>query len=133
MAWASPTGLDQLSLTSSYQIVEDGSVDYEETLNPGEIAQVVFDYNYTVVSSDEDGWCDILIEKTLDGTTYESEDKALRIILTTVDDPDIQSITIAGCYGFRIKARLRDNDDTVWSGDYTATLDTDIRKDGVNI
>ena len=133
MAWGSVKSLDQRSLDGTYFILEDSAVDYEETLNPGEIAQIVFDYNYTVVTTTEDGWCDILIETTLDGTTYESEDKARRILLTTVDDPDIQSVTVTGVYGFRIKARLRDNDDTAWSGDDTATLDCDIRKDGVSI
>lgn len=133
MTWDTVTGLDQRSLDGTYFILEASSVDYEETLNPGELCKITFNYNYTVVSTTDDGVCDIVIEKTIDGTTYESESKSQRIILTTVDDPDIRVVTLAGVYGFRIKARLRDNDDTVWSGDDTATLNCDIRKDGVSI
>ena len=131
MAWGSVTASTQLSLTGSYQIVQQGGGDFEVTLNPGEIAQVVFDYDVDNTTPGED--CDIIIQKTADGTLYESESEAMRIIISYAnEDPAKKSITIAGVWGFQIQARLRDPDDTP-GGDDTATLDVDVRKDGVSI
>lgn len=133
MAWASVVTLDQRSLNGTYFILELSTTDWSTTLNPGELAQVVIEFNYTIVSTTDNGVLDLLIETSADDTLFESESKAERHIITTVDDPDVLSIPVTGVYAFRIKARLRDNDDTAWSGDDTATLDVDVALDGVNI
>lgn len=134
MAWGSLESSTQLSLTGSYQTVQRSAADWELTLNPGEIAQVVFDYNPESTPSEN---CDIIIQMTPDGTIYESDGEAQRYIIEYAnaesDDPAIRSVTISGVYGFRIRARLRDTDDTAGGDDTGSTLDVDVRKDGVSI
>lgn len=134
MAWGSLLSSTQLALTSSYQTVQRSAADWEITLNPGEIAQVFFDYNPEATPSED---CDIIIQLTADGSLYESNGEAQRHIIeysnVESDDPAIRSVTIAGVYGFKISARLRDTDDTVGGDDTGSTLDVDIRLDGVSI
>lgn len=134
MAWGPSLSSTQLSLTASYQTVQRSAADWEITLNPGEIAQVVFDFNPQATPTEN---CDIVIQLTPDGTLYESDGEAQREIIeydnSENDDPAIRSVTIAGVYGFRIRARLRDPDDTAGGDDTSSTLDVDIRLDGVDI
>ena len=134
MAWGSLESSTQLSLTGSYQTVQRSAADWEVTLNPGEIAQVVFDYNPEATPTEN---CDIIIQMTADGTLYESDGEAQRLIIeydnAESDDPAVRSVTIAGVYGFQIRARLRDTDDTAGGDDSGSTLDVDVRKDGVSI
>lgn len=134
MAWASLESATQLALTGSYATVQKSAADWEVTLNPGEIAQIIFDFNPESTPSEN---CDIVIQRTADGTKYESDGEGLRHIIeysnAEADDPAIRSIEIVGCYGFRIRARLRDTDDTAGGDDSGSTLDVDIRKDGVSL
>ncbi len=134
MAWGSLESSTQLSLTGSYQTVQRSAADWEVTLNPGELAQVVFDFNPEATPTEN---CDIIIQRTADGTLYESDGEALREIIeydnSESDDPAVRSVTIAGVYGFRVRARLRDTDDTAGGDDSGSTLDVDVRKDGVSL
>lgn len=133
MAWSDQSST-QLTLDGDYAIVQRSAADWEISLNPGELVTVSFDFDYTIVTSDDDGDLDIVIEKSPDGgTTWETESKGQRIIMDSVDDPDVEEHAIAGCRTVRIKARLRDPDDTVWSGSDTATLDVVVGFDGVSI
>ena len=133
MAWGSLESATQLSLGSSYSTVQKDAADWEVTLNPGELAQIILDFNPQASATEN---CDIIISTTADGTTYESDGEAARYIIEydnrESDDPAIRSIEISGVYGFRIRARVRDTDDTAGGGDTGSTLDVDIRKDGVN-
>lgn len=134
MAWGSLESATQLSLSGTYATVQRSAADWEVTLNPGEIAQVMLDFNPQATPTEN---CDVIISRTADGTTYESDGEALRYIIEAAnresDDPAIRSITIAGVYGFKIRARVRDTDDTAGGDDTGSTLDVDIRKDGVSI
>lgn len=134
MAWGTLLSSTQLTLNGSYQTVQRSAADWEVTLNPGELAQVVLDFNPQATPTEN---CDIIISRTADGTTYESDGEALRYIIEAVnaesDDPAIRSVEIVGCYGFKVRARVRDTDDTVGGDDTTSTLDVDIRLDGVSI
>jgi len=133
MAWGSLLSSTQLSLGASYSTVQRSAVDWEVTLNPGELAQVVLDYNPQATPTEN---CDVIISRTADGTLYESDGEAIRYIIegdnAETDDPAIRTIEVVGCYGFKVRARLRDTDDTAGGTD-TATLDVDIRLDGVSV
>ena len=113
MAWGTLESSTQLTLGSAYATVQRSAADWEVTLNPGEIAQVMLDFNPQATPTEN---CDIIISRTADGTTYESDGEALRYIIEASnresDDPAIRSITIAGVYGFKVRARVRDTDDT---------------------
>lgn len=134
MAWGTLESATQLTLTGSYQTVQRSAADWEVTLNPGELAQIIVDFNPETTPSEN---LDLLICRTADGTTYESDGEALRYIIEydnrESDDPAIRSIEIAGVYGFKIRARVRDTDDTAGGDDTASTVDIDIRKDGVSI
>ena len=134
MAWGTLESSTQLSLTGTYQTVQKSAADWEVTLNPGEVAQVVLDYNPEATPTEN---CDVIIQLTADGTTYESDGEARRYIISfsnrESDDPAIRSVSITGVYGFQIRARLRDTDDTAGGDDSGSTLDVDVRKDGVSI
>lgn len=134
MSWGSLLNSTQLSLTGSYQTVQRSAADWEITLNPGELAQIIFDYNPEATPSED---CDIVIQRTADGTLYESDGEGIREIIEfdnrESDDPAVRSVEISGVYGFRIRARLRDPDDTAGGDDSGSTLDVDVRLDGVSI
>lgn len=134
MAWGSLESSTQLTLTGSYQTVQRSAADWEVTLNPGELAQIMVDFN-PQGSATED--CDLIIQRTPDGTIYESDGEALRYIIShdnnESDDPAKRSIEITGVYGFQIRARVRDPDDTAGGDDTTSTVDIDIRKDGISL
>lgn len=132
MAWGTLLSSTQLALTGSYQTVQRSAADWELTLNPVELAQVVLDYNPEATPTEN---CDIIISRTADGTVYESDGEALRYIMSysnaESDDPAIRSIELVGVYGFKVRARLRDTDDTAGGDDSGSTLDVDVRLDGV--
>jgi len=134
MAWGTLLNSTQLALTGSYQTVQRSAADWEITLNPGELAQIVFDYNPEATPTEN---CDIVIERTADGTLYESDGEAIREIIefsnSESDDPAVRSVEITGVYGFKVRARLRDTDDTVGGDDSGSTLDVDVRLDGISI
>lgn len=134
MAWGSLLSSTQLTLTSSYQTVQKDAADWEITLNPGEVAQVILDFNPEVTPTEN---CDVIISVTADGTLYESDGEAERRIIEysnrEADDPAIRSIEMVGVYGFKIRARTRDTDDTVGGDDSASSLDVDVRLDGVSI
>jgi len=133
MAWASLLSSTQLTLTGSYATVQKDAADWEVTLNPGEMAQVVLDFNPETTPTED---ADIIIAKTADGTLYESDGEAERHIIeydnVESDDPAVRSISVSGCYGFKVRARVRDPDDTAGGDDVASTLDVDVRLDGVS-
>lgn len=134
MAWAAVASSTQLTLTGTYQTVQKDAADWELTLNPGELAQVMLDFNPEATPSEN---CDIIISRTIDGTIYESDGEALRYIISysngEADDPAIRSIEVVGVYGFKVRARVRDTDDTAGGDDVASTLDVDVRLDGVSV
>ena len=100
------------------------------------IAQIMFEVNTSTTATEN---IDIIVPLTVNASTYESNGEAQRLIIeydnAESDNPANRSITMAGVFGFTIKARLRDTDDTA-GGDDSAkgtTLDVDIVKDNVNI
>lgn len=131
MAWGSLESSTQLSLSGSWQTVQRSAADWEVTLNPGEMAQVVLDYNPQTTPTE---YCHVIISRTADGTLYESDDVApMHYVITNDDDPGVRSISVAGCYGFQVRAALFDTDGTAGGDDTGSTLDVDIRKDGVSV
>lgn len=136
MAWGSLLSATQHDLdgASAYETIQRSAADWEITLNPGELAQVVIKYTPEATPSED---LDVIIPLTADGATYESDGEAQRHLIeyanSESDDPVIRSITIAGVYGFMVRVRLRDTDDTAGGDDVGSVADVDIRVDGVSI
>lgn len=134
MAWGSLLSSTQATLTSSYATIQKDAADWEITLNPGELAQVMVDFNPETTPTEN---CDFIISRTADGTLYESDGEALRYIIKhtnrDADDPAIRSLEIVGVYGFKMRVRTRDTDDTTGGTDTGSTVDVDVRLDGVSV
>lgn len=136
MAWGSLLSATQHDLdgASAYETIQRSAADWEITLNPGELAQVVITYTAEATPTED---LDVIIPKTADGTTYESDGEAERHILllanSEADDPVIRSVTVVGVYGFQVRVRLRDTDDSAGGDDVGSFADVDIRVDGVSI
>lgn len=131
MAWGSLESSTQLALSGSWQTVQRSAADWEVTLNPGELAQVVLDYNPQATPTE---YLHVIISRTADGALYESDDVApMRYVIRNDDDPGVLTIQVAGCYGFKVMAALFDTDGTAGGDDTGSTLDVDIRKDGVSV
>lgn len=134
MAWATKGTTTALTLGSSYGTVQESAADKEWTLNPGEIAHLILDVDFQASPTED---ADIIIQKTVDGTEYESDGEAERLIISAgnreTDDPAERSITISGVYGFRIRGRVRDTDDTAGGTDTSSTLTVHYRLDGVSV
>lgn len=134
MAWAGKGTTSALTLGSSYGIVQESAADKEWTLNPGETAHLILDVDFQTTPTED---ADIIIERSVDGTEYESEGEAERHIISVSnregDDPAERSIQVTGCYGFRIKGRVRDTDDSAGGTDTSSTLTVHYRLDGISI
>jgi len=131
MAWGSLGSSDSLTLSGSWQTVQQSSSDWEITLNPGEMAQVVLDYNPQSTPTE---YCHVIIARTADGTLYESEDVApMEYVIANDDDPGVLSVEVAGCYGFIVRAALFDTDGTAGGSDTGSTLNVDVRLNGVSL
>lgn len=131
MAWGTLLSSTQLSLSGSWQTVQRSAADWEITLNPGELAQVVLDYNPQATPTE---YCHVLISRTADGTVYETDNVGhMLYVIQNDDDPGILSIEVTGVYGFKIRAALFDTDGTVGGDDTGSTLDVDVRVDGVSV
>jgi len=134
MAWGTKGTSTALTLGATYGTVQESAADKEWTLNPGELAQLIFDADFQTTPTEN---ADIIIQKTVDGTEYESDGEAHRIIIEAAnretDDPAERSISITGCYGFRVRARVRDTDDTAGGTDTGTTLTVHYRLDGVSV
>lgn len=134
MAWPSSESATQLTLTSGYQTVQRSAADWQVTLLQGEMAVVTLNFNPESTPSEN---CDLIIPTTMDGTLYESDGEAIRRIISydnrESDDPAVRQVHVTGVYGFKIRARVRDTDDTVGGTDTASTLDVNIRKDGIDL
>ena len=134
MAWGSKGTTSALTLGSSYSTVQESAADKEFTLNPGELLQIIFDVDFQATPTEN---ADIIVQKTVDGTEYESDGEADRYIIEAAnretDDPAERSISITGVYGCRIRARVRDTDDTAGGTDTSTTLTCHYRLDGVSL
>lgn len=100
MAWGSLESATQLSLSGTYATVQRSAADWEVTLNPGEIAQVMLDFNPQSTPTEN---CDIIISRTADGTTYESDGEALRYIIEAAKS-SAQPTTRRSCFRWRLVA-----------------------------
>lgn len=134
MAWGTKGTSTALTLTGSYQTVQESAADLEITLNPGELCQLILDVDFQTTPTEN---ADILIQKSVDGTEWESDGEADRYIIEAAnretDDPAERSISVAGVYAIRFRARVRDTDDTAGGTDTTSTLTVHYRNDGVNV
>lgn len=136
MSWGTLLNATQHDLdgATDYETIQRSAADWGITLNPGELAQVVITYTPEATPSEN---LDVILPLTADGATYQSDGEAQRHIIEFAnaenDDPAIRSITIAGVYGFMVRVRLRDTDDTVGGDDVGSVVDVDIRVDGVSI
>ena len=133
MAWGTKGTSTALTLTGSYQTVQESAADLEISLNPGELFQIIADFDPQASATEN---CDLLIQKSVDGTEWESDGEAARYIIRYAnresDDPAERSIEIVGVHTVRFRARVRDTDDTVGGTDTTSTLTIHYRKDGIS-
>lgn len=133
MAWGTKGTSTALTLTGSYQTVQESAVDMELSLNPGEGAIVIFDADFQTTPTED---ADILIVKSVDGTEYETDGEAQRSIIEVAnresDDPAERAVWVTDCHTFKIRARVRDTDDTAGGGDTTSTLTVHYRLNGIS-
>ena len=134
MAWASKGTTSALTLTGSYGTVQESAADKEWTLNPGELATLILDVDFQTTPTEN---ADVIIVRSVDGTEYESDGEAERNIVLAAnretDDPAERHVVVAGCYGFKVRARVRDTDDTAGGDDTLSTLTVHYRLDGVSL
>jgi len=134
MAWGTKTNSTALTLTASYSTVQEGGSDMEITLNPGEGCHVILDADFETTPTED---CDVLIQKSVDGTEYESDGESERHIISVSnresDDPAERSLFVTGCHTFRVRARVRDTDDTAGGTDTASTLTVHYRLDGISL
>lgn len=134
MAWGSKAATTPLTLTASYQTVQESAADKAWTLNPGELATLILDVDFETTPEED---ADIIIVRSVDGTEYETDGEAERLIMSVSnregDDPSGRHHVVAGCYGFKIRARTRDTDDTPGGDDVATTLTVHYRLDGVSL
>lgn len=133
MAWGSKSTSTALTLTSSYQTVQESAADMEISLNPGESCIVILDADFETTPTED---CDVLIQRSVDGTEYESDGEAERHIISVAnresDDPAERAVWVNECHTFRVRARTRDTDDTAGGDDAASTLTVHYRKDGIS-
>lgn len=133
MAWATKGTSTALTLTGSYQTVQESAVDLEISLNPGEGAIVIFDVDFQTTPTED---CDLLIVKSVDGTEYETDGEAKRHIIEVAnresDDPAERSAWVTDCHTFEIRARVRNTDDTAGGTDTSSTLTVHYRLNGIS-
>lgn len=133
MAWGTKTASTALTLTGSYATVQESAVDMEITLNPAEGCSVIFDVDFEVTPTED---VDIIIVKSPDGTEYETDGEAERLIISVAnresDDPAERHVWIDNCHTFKIRARVRDTDDTAGGDDTASTLTVHYRVNGIS-
>lgn len=134
MSWGSKAATTALTLTSSYQTVQESAADKEWTLNPGEVATLILDVDLQATPTED---ADIIVVRSVDGTEYESDGEAEQHVLGVSnresDDPVERHIVVAGCHTFKVRARTRDTDDTAGGDDSGTTLTVHYRLDGVSL
>ena len=133
MAWGTKGTSTALTLTGTYQTVQESAADLEITLNPGEGCSVIFDVDFETTPTED---CDVIIVKSPDGTEYESDGEAERHIIEVAnresDDPAERHVWITDCHTFKIDARVRDTDDTAGGDDTASTLTVHYRLNGIS-
>lgn len=134
MAWGTKGTSTALTLGAAYATVQESAADLEISLNPGEGCLVILDVDFQTTPT-EDG--DILIQRSVDGTEFESDGEAERHIISVAnretDDPAERSIWVDSCHTFRIRGRVRDTDDSAGGTDTTSTLTVHYRKNGISV
>lgn len=122
MAWGSAVSATQLTSITSQQFFSfTGST--QVTLNPGESAHVVVDFNPPSTPTDH---LNVRVYGSLDGTNYDDTPYiALQIDKGT--DPNQASFIVSGLYSFRIGVSRSGTTDTITSADCS------YRKDGISI
>ncbi len=134
MSWGSTTASTALTLTGSYQTVQESAADLTLALNPGESASLMLDADFQGTPTED---VDILIVKSPDGTEWESDGEAERLIISVAnretDDPAERHVLVSGCHTFKIRARVRDTDDSAGGTDTTSTLTVHHAVDGISI
>lgn len=133
MAWGTKTASTALTLTGSYQTVQESAADMEIALNPGEGCAVIIDVDFQATPTED---ADVLIQKSVDGTEYETDGEAERHIVSVsnreVDDPAERFVWVTDCHTFRVRGRVRDTDDTAGGDDTTSTLTIHYRVNGIS-
>ena len=125
MAWSASTTSDSLTLTSSWQTVQESSADMEITLNSRETAVVMLKYDPQASPTDT---LEVAFPVSVDdGTEWESDAHALQVEMDNGTDPGSKKVEISGCETFRIRARLTGSTDT------TSTLVVKYQTDGVSV
>ena len=129
MAWAAKGTSDALTLDEDYDTILESSADMELELNPGEGAIIIADVDFQANPTEN---CDMIVQKSVDGTEYESDGESERHIILTGEDPAERAIWVADCHTFRIRARVRDPDDSPGTNDSSTTLTIHYRLNGID-
>lgn len=134
MAWGSKGTTSALTLGSSYSTVQESAADKEISLNPGESCSIILDVDFQSTPTED---ADIIIVKSVDGTEYESDGEAERHIISVAnretDDPAERHLFVSDCHTFKVRARVRDTDDTAGGDDTSSTLTVHYRLDGISL
>ena len=130
MAWATLTTSDALTLSSSYQTVQESAADMEVSLNPGETAHLQLKFDPQATPTE---WCEWAILASADGgTTYDTIPFDAGVIDDDTD-PNIVTTLLRDVHTFKIQAKLIDTDGTAGGDDTASTLTVLVRKNGIDL
>jgi hypothetical protein len=133
MAWGTKGTSTALTLGASYATVQEAAADLTITLNPAEGCLLILDAAFQATPTED---ADVLIVKSVDGTEYESDGEAERHIISVAnretDNPAERSVWVTDCHTFKVRARVRNPDDTVGGTDTTSTLTIHYRSNGIS-
>ena len=125
MAWAGELQSTSLTLTSSFQTVQRSAADWKVSLNPGETAAILVEFNPQASPVDE---LEFVIEASTDGgTTFESDESAIGYTVPVTPDPHNFFVLYAGPPLFRIRAKQTASTDT------TNAVIFSVNRNGVNV
>lgn len=129
MAWGAVTTSDALTLSGSYQIVQESAANMVINPSPGETMHVQLDFNPQTTPTE---WCEFILETSPDETNWDvvAFDAG---VLNDDTDPNLMSFLIRDVFAFRIKAKLIDTDGTAGGDDTGSTLTVRVRGNGISL
>jgi hypothetical protein len=129
MSWQSVQTSSALTLTGSFQTIQQSAADMVTQLSPGEEAVVQLDFNPQASPTDD---CEFkVLTSPDDGTTWDVV-PFIGGSISFASDPNVASFIVRGCERFKIQARVIKPSGAA-SADTTSSVTARIRKNGVSI
>lgn len=126
IGWETVSVSTALTLTGSYQNIQQSASDMVLQLAANQQAMVTFDFDPQ--GSPTEFCRAVVLASPDDGTHYDTPDSPYAsIALTHNDDPSIGTVIIAGVEQFKMAGALFDTDGTAGGTDTTSTLTAHVR------